>query len=209
MMKRIDTDAISTRPEDRLRFLEDFVGFTDDDWTALRASTEVLVPRMPALVDALYEHVLAYDDTRRIFVGVGGTIDPLYVDVRKQHLVSWVRATVAAGPDTRYEFANYLNVIGRRHTGLAGDPRRVVPPRYMVALVSYVQTTLTTTFFEALADDPERALRFATAWNKMLMIQLEMFLKNIAPQWPQWDEPRICSTEEYVVPDRTDVRRSV
>jgi len=85
MMKRIDTDAISTRPEDRLRFLEDFVGFTDDDWTALRASTEVLVPRLAGLLDALYEHVLAYDDTRRIFVGVGGTIDPLYVDVRKRH----------------------------------------------------------------------------------------------------------------------------
>ena len=28
-------------------------------------------------------------------------------------------------------------------------------------------------------------------------IEKAMFLKNIAPQWPQWDEPRICSTEEY------------
>jgi protoglobin len=196
MMKRIDTDAISSRPEDRLRFLEDFVGFTDDDWAAIRESVEVLVPHLPALLDALYEHLLSFDDTRRLFA-VGDEVDLLYLAVRKQHLLGWVRATVAAGPDTRREFANYLNVIGRRHTGVAGDPRRVVPPRYMVGLVSFAQTAFARVLHGALADEPERALRMSLAWSKMLMMQLEMFLKNIAPQWPNWDEPRICSGEEY------------
>jgi hypothetical protein len=194
MMKRIDTDAISSRPEDRLRFLEDFVGFTNDDWAALRASTEVLVPRLPALVDAVYEHLQSFDDTRRLFA-LGPDVDQLYLAVRKQSFVSWVRATVAAGPETRREFANYLNVIGRRHTGLAGDPYRVVPPRYMVALISFLQTVFATTIHGALPDEPEHALRLSLAWNKMLMIQLEMFLKNVAPQWPNWDEPRICTND--------------
>ena len=35
----------------------------------------------------------------------------------------------------------------------------------------------------------------SVAWNKMLVMQLEMFLKNVAPQWPHWDEPRICTGE--------------
>lgn len=195
MTKRIDTDAISSQPEDRLRFLEEFVGFTAGDWAAIRSSTEVLVPRLPALLDALYEHLLSFDDTRRIFADPGGRVDPLYLAVRKQHLVGWVRATVSAGPDTRREFANYLNVIGRRHTGAAGDPGRAVPPRYLVGLVSVVQTTISEALFEALPDDPARALGYSLAWGKMLMIQLEMFLKNVAPQWPHWDEPRICSSE--------------
>ncbi len=183
MLKQIDTEAISSRPEDRLRFLEDFVGFTDDDWAALRASTDVLVPKLPALLDTLYEHLLGFDDTRRIFARGDGEVDPLYLSLRKQHLVGWVRATVNAGPDTRREFANYLNVIGRRHTSLAGDPATVVPPRYLIGLVSVLQTAVTTALHEALPFEPERALRFCLAWNKMLMIQLEMFLKNAAPQW--------------------------
>jgi hypothetical protein len=188
MTTRIDTDAISSQPEERLRFLEEFVGFTDDDWAAIRLSTEVLVPRLPALLDAFYERLMSFDDTRRLFADAAGRVDPLYLAVRKQHLVGWVRATVSAGPDTRREFASYLNVIGRRHTREAGDPGRVVPPRYLVALVSVFQTTLSTAFFEALPDDPARALRYSLAWGKMLIIQLEMFLKNVAPHWPHWDE---------------------
>ena len=190
MLKRIDTDAICSRPEDRLRFLEDFVGFTDDDWAALRASTEVLVPRLPDLLDGLYEHLLSFDDTRRVFA-IGDEVDLLYLAVRKQHLLGWVRATVSASPDTRHEFANYLNVVGRRHTGTSDERNRAVPPRYIVALVSFIQTALTTTIHAELPDEPERALRFSLAWSKMLMMQLEMFLKNIGPQWPQWDEPGI------------------
>jgi len=187
MTKHIDADAISSRPEDRLRFLEEFIGFTDDDWVALRQSTEILVPAIPALLDELYDHLVAFDATRRL-VSTGDVVDPLYIAVRKQHLVGWIRATVGAGPDARAEFANYLNVIGRRHTALAGDPARTVPPRYLVGLVGFMQVSIARAIHTALLDEPERALRLSLAWSKMLVIQLEMFLKNVAPHWPEWDE---------------------
>ena len=190
MTKRIDIDAISSQPEARLRFLEQFVGFGEDDWAAVKESAGVLAPRLEAIVDALYDHLLGFDDTRRIFAS-SGSVDPDYLAARKRHLIGWVCMTAAAGPDTRRDFANYLNVVGRRHTGIAGEPSRVVPPRYLIALTSFVQSTLTAAFFELLPDEPQRALRYSIAWNKMVVMQLEMFLKNVAPQWPRWDEPGI------------------
>jgi hypothetical protein len=191
MVKRIDTDAISSRPEDRLRFLEEFTGFTEGDWQAIKESAGLLAPRLEALVEAVYDHLLAFDDTRRIFARAG-SIDPDVLAARKRHLIGWVCMTAAAGPDTRRDFANYLNIVGRRHTAIEGDAGHAVPPRYLVGMTSYIQSALTVALFEVLPDEPERALRYAVAWNKMVMMQLEMFLKNVAPQWPRWDEPGIC-----------------
>lgn len=185
-MRTIPVEAIKADAGARLRFLETFVGFTDDDWAALADSVPVLGPRLPAILDALYDHLLSFDDTRRIFLGPRGEVDPNYLAIRKEHLTEWVLRTVGGGD--RAGFAQYLMSVGRRHTGVEGEPGRVVPPRYMVALTSFVQSALLGALFDALADEPARARRLALAWNKMLMIQLEIFLKAIAPTWPKWDE---------------------
>src|SRR5687767_4376606 len=139
-MKTIDTRGIATSAEKRLEFLESFVGFTDDDWKALADSVEVVGPKLPAILDALYEHLLSFDDTKRIFLGGRAEIDPTYIEIRKEHLTNWVLKTVGGGD--KKSFANYIMATGRYHTGVEGDPGRTVPPRYMVALTSFVQTAL-------------------------------------------------------------------
>jgi hypothetical protein len=185
MTKRIDVEAIAKDSAQRFAFLREFVGFGDDDWAAIRESVAVLAPKLPALLDAIYDHLLSFDDTRRIFLGARGEVDPAYIAIRKEHLTDWVLKTVEGN---EAGFGRWLSEIGRRHTGVAGEPNRVVPPRYMVALTSFVQTALTATILEALADQPAAARRTAIAWNKMMMIQLEIFLKAIAPAFPNWDE---------------------
>ena len=185
-MKQIDTVAIASDAEKRMEFLEDFMDFTEDDWNALSESMRIIGPKLPAILDALYEHLLAFDDTRRVFLGPRGEVDPSYMELRKEHLTAWV-LTAAAGGNRRV-FANYLMATGRRHTGIAGEPGRVVAPRYMVALASHLQTAMLSAVFSALPTEPALALRMGLAWNKMLMIQLEMFLKVLAPHWPRWDE---------------------
>src|SRR5215212_4502216 len=105
-MKRIDTAAIAADPETRMEFLEDFVGFTEDDWKALSDSIRVIGPKLPGILDALYDHLLTFDDTRRIFLGPRGELDPSYIELRKEHLTAWVLTTVAGG--SRRTFANYL-----------------------------------------------------------------------------------------------------
>ena len=77
------------------------------------------------------------------------------------------------------------------------DRHMTVPPRYILGLTSFLQTAIVETIWEALADDSGRATRIALAWNKMLMIQLEMMLKSIAPYWPDWDERPSVTRELY------------
>lgn len=187
-MKHIDVTAIRSQPEKRFEFLAEFVGFREDDWDAIEESLAVLGPRLPAILDALYDHLLSYDDTRRIFLGAHGEIDPAYMAIRKEHLSEWVLQTAAGRQGKRAAFASYLMDVGRRHTGIDGEPGRTVPPRYIVALTSFVQTALLVTLFEALPGETARVRRLGLAWNKMMVIQLEMFLKALVPQWPGWDE---------------------
>lgn len=59
----------------------------------------------------------------------------------------------------------------------------------MVALTGWLQTQITTALFDANVADHEDLGRYVVAWNKFLMVQLEMFLQVIAPAFPGWDEP--------------------
>ena len=186
VMKTINVKEISANPGKRLQFLEDFIGFTQDDWKALSDSVDILGPKLPQMLDALYEHLLSFDDTRRIFLGKRGEVDPEYIAIRKEHLTAWLLKTVGGGD--RSAFAAWLVSVGKAHTGVAGENDRVVPPRYMVGLVAFIQTSFLSTLFEQLPNEPEKVQRMGLAWNKMMMMQLEIFLKQMAPAWPQWDE---------------------
>jgi hypothetical protein len=174
-------------PSKRMRLMMEFVGFTDADQRALLDSVPVLGPVLPGLLDAIYSHLHSHDDTRRIFLGARGEVEPEYIALRKEHLTQWVLRTagVAGDPAT---FPSYIHETGRRHTGVAGEPNRVVPPRYMLGLAAFVQAALWNALFDALPDKPREVQRFGQAWGKMLMVQLETFLKVMAPQWPGWDE---------------------
>lgn len=186
-MKHIDVDAISRSSRKRLDFLTEFVGLTDDDWESLRDSVRLLAPLLPSFLDQLYDHLLSYDDTRRLFLGSDGEVDPDFLSIRKEHLTEWFLET-AAGADDRNRFADYLLRIGRTHTAASGDELRSVPPRYIVAMMAYLQSLLAETISSALPLEVLQSRHLMIAWNKMLMIQLEFFLKAMVPEWPEWDE---------------------
>lgn len=183
--KQIDVAGIATDVTARFEFLQAFVGFSADDWQALGDSLGVLGPHLPGVLDRLYEHLLSFDDTRRIFLGSDGDVSPEYIEIRKEHLTEWILQTATA--ESASDLAQFLAGVGRRHTGAVGDPDRRVPPRYMVGLVGFVQGVIVTTLTTALPDDPATGGRMAGAWVKMLAMQLELFLREITPHWPNWD----------------------
>ena len=185
-MKHIDTEAIRSSADARLAFLTDFCLFAEGDWAALDESLPYLAPSLPELLDRLYEHLLAYDDTRRVFLGERGEVDPKYIELRKEHMTEWIMSTLSLKDPKK--FAEFVMRVGKRHTGVTGEEGRAVPPRYMVALISFIQTSITSALVESGCQDQAALLRMIVAWNKMLMVQLEMFLKVIAPHWPHWDE---------------------
>lgn len=186
-MKQLDVPAIASSGIARFDFLADFVGFTDEDWETLRASVRFIAPLLPAILDRLYDHLLDYDDTRRVFLGSRGEIDPAYMALRKEHLTEWFLETAGAAAQ-RERFATYLTHIGRIHTSQEGDDSRSVPPRYIVALMGCIQASLTEAIAKAFPQGHAESYRLIIAWNKMLVIQLEFFLRALAPHWPAWDE---------------------
>ena len=58
-----------------------------------------------------------------------------------------------------------------------------VPSRYMVASMSFIQTAVAGILKEEL-DDQEMALRASIAWNKLLMVQLDMLLAGYVTETP-------------------------
>lgn len=185
-MRNLNVAAISQDPQERLLFLEEFIGFSNDDRAALRQSAEILGPHLPGILDALYAHLLSFDDTRRIFLGPNGEVNPDYIATRKEHLTQWLLQTVTSADPA--SFSRYLMHVAAHHTGKAGDAARSVPPRYMVALTGFLQAAFVESLFELLPGRPHDVRRMSIAWNKMLILQLEIFLKVLAPHWPQWDE---------------------
>jgi len=185
-LPNFDPNGIRLSPLARLQLLERYVGFTETDWSALRESAKVLGPKLPSLLDALYDQILAFEDTRRILLP-DGVHDETYIAIRKEHLTEWVLKTVATDLD-RGTFATYLQIVGMKHTKDAGDPTRTVPPRYLVAFVGFLQAAIWSTLFDLLPSDVAAIRRIGLAWSKMLIIQLEIFLKEVVPSYPEWDE---------------------
>lgn len=186
-MKTIDVAAMKADPAARLAVLEELVGFGPDDRAALRDSVAVLGPALPGLLDAVYDHLLAYDDTRKFFVGTTGTVDERYLAIRKEHLTSWLLGvTVDRGEDS--DFARWLQGIAKHHAGTGHGSRRV-PPRWIVALTGWLQSAVSTALFDAQIAESADLRRYVLAWNKLLVVQLETFLHVVVPSFPAWDEP--------------------
>lgn len=185
-MKTIDVAAMKADPAIRLATLEEFVGFGVEDRAALRDSVKVLGPALPRLLDAVYEHLLGFDDTRRFFLGSTGKVDPSYIALRKEHLTSWLLGvTVNRGSDS--DFATWLSGVARHHAG-SGPGSRRVPPRWMVGLTGWLQAAITAALFDAEIAEQADLRRYLLAWNRFLVVQLETFLHVIAPSFPGWDE---------------------
>src|SRR5438309_65529 len=106
-MKSIDVRKITNDPVERVRFLEDFVGFTSQDRAALSESLAVINSALPKILDEIYTHLLSYDDTRRIFLGGRDEIDPAYMALRKEHLTLWLLMVISS--DGPRPFATYVS----------------------------------------------------------------------------------------------------
>lgn len=185
-MKSIDVAGMKADPAVRLATLESFVGFGPEDRAALRDSVKVLGPGLPGLLDAVYEHLLAHDDTRRFFLGSTSKVDPDYLALRKEHLTSWLLG-VAVNRGSDADFARWLVEIAKHHAG-SGPGSRRVPPRWMVGLTGWLQAAIAGALFDAGIADQADLRRYLVAWNRFLIVQLEMFLHVIAPSFPGWDE---------------------
>lgn len=156
-----------------VRELAEFVGLDEADATAIRASAPAILKHEAALTSALYEHFLRFPATARFFLGPDGAPDRTRIDRRKHSLARWLRETAQAA--MTHDFAYYLLSVGLAHSHREYGPGGKIPPQFMVAAMSLTQTALARIFRDELGD-PAAALEAAVAWNKLLLLHLNVLL---------------------------------
>jgi len=134
----------------------DFVGFGEADAATVRASAPVVLEREAELTTALYER-------------------------RKHSLARWLRETAQAA--VTHESSYYLLAVGLSHSHRATGPGGVVPAHLVVNAIGLAQTALAHLFAAALP--PARALEASVAWNKLLLVHLNVFLLGYLPPAPR------------------------
>ena len=71
-----------------------------------------------------------------------------------------------------------------------------VPARFMIGTISYIQSAVADLLRREM-DDPDLAMRAASAWNKMLMLQLDIMLAGYVNEVP--NEP-VAPGPQYTGP---------
>lgn len=164
-----------------VRELCDFVGFGEPDAAAVRASAPAVLEREADLTAALYDHFLKFPESARFFLGADGAPDLPRIERRKHSLARWLRETAQAA--ITHESSYYLLAVGLSHSHRSTGPGGVVPAHLVVNAISLAQTVLAGVFAQALA--PAQALEASVAWNKLLIVHLNVFLLGYLPPAPR------------------------
>ena len=156
-----------------IRELLEFVELGAGDIALIRRTAPVVLKHERALTDALYEHFLKFPATARFFLKDDGTPDALRLERRKHSLGRWLRDTAEAA--MTHDFAYYLLNVSLSHSHRQRGPGGKVPPQFMVGAMSIAQTALGR-IFQAELDDVRQAFEATLAWNKLLLIHLNVLL---------------------------------
>ena len=168
----------------RLEEMASFVGLTEQDRELIRDSAGLIMDHAQALTDAVYDHFLKYPQARKFFVAEDGEVDEVRLARRKHTLARWLRDTAECALDDG--FAVYLLAMGISHRNLPTHRAHLgpVPSRYMIGTMSFAQTAISELLRSSMPD-ADLAHRTSTAWNKLLMVELDVLLADYMSEEPQ------------------------
>jgi hypothetical protein len=189
-MQSIDEARLETDLGYRFQYLGAVIGFAAADVAAIHAAAPHLAPRLPALVEAVYERLHSYTCTWRHFLprraGFTGelpsdlellTTDHPQIVLGKQHLTGYLAALLTRPYDIR--MAEYLDAVGRVHTSRAGTREVEVPLVQMTALMGFVADALTGEIL-VLNLDRETEHRTLRAFGKLMWLQNDLIVRHYA-----------------------------
>jgi nitrite reductase/ring-hydroxylating ferredoxin subunit/hemoglobin-like flavoprotein len=155
------------------RYMSDFVGLKPEDAEVMRQTKPIIEKHLTEIVSKFYTHLLRYPPTRQWFLKTDGSIDQEYLELRMRHLTNfWLRTADALFDD---DYARYIDYVGRAHTSHGADPRIYIAERYVIGQVGFVQHAISELLIKELfAADEDLAFRAEEAWDKFMMVLLEM-----------------------------------
>jgi hypothetical protein len=156
-----------------VRELMEFVGLSAADVAMIRQTAPLVLQHEDAITTALYEHFLQFPATARFFLKEDGSPDTQRLERRKHSLGRWLRETAEVA--MTHDFVYYLLTVSLAHSHRSYGPGGKIPPQFMVGAMSLAQTALARIFQDDLAD-LSQALAASVAWNKLLLLQLNVLL---------------------------------
>ena len=166
---------------DMPRFIRDmmeFVGMSEADVAAIRRSAPNVLAHERELTTALYDHFIKFPRSAQFFLKADGEVDQVRLERRKHSLGRWLRETAETA--ITHEFSYYLlsAALAHGHRPTAPGP---IPQHLMVGAMSLTQTALAGIFAQELGADAAAA---SVAWNKLLLVQLSVFMLAYVPPRP-------------------------
>ena len=135
------------------------------------------------LTAAVYDHFLKFPQARKFFLNDEGEVDEDRLAKRKHSLLRWLQGSIDFKIDADYPIRLLATGIVHSHPPIHRAHLGSIPSRYMVGTISFVQTALNR-LFQAEMDDPDQAMCASLAWNKLLMVQLDILLAGYLTETP-------------------------
>jgi hypothetical protein len=173
---------------ERLKEMAEFVGLGQADLELVQATAPLLLQHADELTSAVYDHFLKFPRARQFFLTNDGEVDQQRLARRKHSLTRWLRASGEFKVDET--FPVFLLAIGLVHSHPPTNRSHLgsVPSRYMTGTISFPQTALSQLLLHEM-DDPRQAMRASIAWNKLLMVQLDILLAGYVTELPIEPQP--------------------
>lgn len=167
----------------RMKQLAAFVGLDRPALDLIKLTSDAVLKNADDLTAAVYDNFLKFPETRRFFLEADGEIDEVRLTRRKHSLSRWLRGSIDFKIDDDYPIRVLATGIVHSHPPSHRAHLGSIPSRFMVASMSFIQTALADVLRDEL-EDQDLAMRASIAWNKMLMLQLDILLAGYVSETP-------------------------
>ena len=167
----------------RMKDVAEFVGLGSAELEVVQATGPLVLKHGEELTAAVYDHFLKFPRARKFFLTGEDQVDQERLAQRKHSLLRWLRGSIDFKIDADYPIRLLATGIVHSHPPSHRAHLGSIPSRYMVGTISFVQTALNQ-LFQREMDDPDQAMHASLAWNKLLMIQLDILLAGYLTETP-------------------------
>ena len=180
----------------RMRQVAQFVGLGPAELELVQFTGPMVLKRGEELTAAVYDHFLKFPETRRFFTTASDEVDEARLTQRKHSLLRWLRGSIDFKIDEDFPIRLLATGIVHSHPPAHRAHLGSTPSRYMLGTISFVQTALTEVLHQEI-DDPDLAMRASVAWNKLLMVQLDILQAGYMTETPAEPTDATSSQDQF------------
>ena len=167
----------------RLKEMADFVGLGEEELSLIRETSSVVLEHADSLTASVYDNFLKYPESRKFFLNADGEVDDVRLDRRKHSLARWLRGSIDFKIDEDYPIRVLATGIVHSHPPVHRAHMGSIPSRFMIGTISFTQTALAELLHREV-EDAGLAARASAAWNKLMMLQLDILLAGYLTETP-------------------------